>query len=295
MIDYKAVFKDRERRLRLIYFFTRFIPDKPYIKMVFRIKTGKKLNLKNPTTFCDKQNWLKLHDKKEEYTDYVDKVKLHEVVKKKLGEDICFEMLGHWEHYDDIDFDALPEKFVLKCNHDSASVKIVTDKAAINHAEFKKFFENRLKMNAFYFGREYPYKNVKPCILAEKYMKPDGQEDLEDYKFFCFNGEPKLMFVVKDRATDCTIDHFDREFNRLKIYNTDPYSDKPIAKPEKFDEMWELAAKLSEGIKFVRIDLYEVEGKLYLGEYTFFEGGGFWPYHPDEWERRLGDWINIDA
>lgn len=292
-MDYKRVFKNREFRLKVINCL-RFIPRKPYLKMVYKIKTGKKLNLKNPIGFNEKLNWLKVNDVHYEYTDYVDKVKVREVLKEKLGEDIAFPLLGQWERYKDINFDALPDQFVLKCNHDSGSVKIVKDKSKIDHKEFAKFFKSRLKINSYAIGREYPYKNVKPMIIAEKYMVAENEEDINDYKFFCFNGKPEMMFIATDRSSDVKFDFFDMEFNHLDIENIHPSCGREIEKPACFEEMKELATKLSQGIKFVRIDLYEIGGKVYFGEYTFFHGGGFWLFKPDEWERKLGDLIQIN-
>lgn len=292
MIDYRDIIKNREFRLKLIDKL-KFIPTKPYIKMVYRIKTGKKLNLENPVTLCDKLNWLKINDIHPEYTRMVDKVALHDVIKEKLGEDICIPMLGAWEHYSDIDFDKLPDKFVLKCNHDSGSVKIITDKSKINHDELNKFFEARLKMNPYNIGREYPYKDVKPMIMAEEYMVPEDKSDIDDYKFFCFNGKPEVCLVVTGRAKDCRNDIFDMDFNLLDIDRVHPHSDVPIEKPETFDEMKELAAKLSKGIKMVRIDLYEINGKVYFGEFTFFPAGGFHLMKPDKWEKYFGDLIDL--
>lgn len=293
-MDYKKIFKDREFRLKLISCLG-FLPTKPYLEMVYKIKTGKKLNLKNPIGFNEKLNWLKINDIHPEYTDCVDKVKVRDIVKEKLGEDICFPLLGAWEKYEDINFDSLPECFVLKCNHDSGSVKIVKDKSVIDHKEFAKFFKSRLKMNPYTIGREYPYKNVKPMIIAEKYMVPEGASDIEDYKFFCFNGKPEIMFIATDRSVDVKFDFFDMDFNHLDIVNIHAQSGKEIAKPAMFDQMKEIAAKLSQGMKFVRIDLYEIEGKIYFGEYTFFHGGGFWLFAPDEWEKKLGDLIEINV
>lgn len=291
-MNYKKIFKNREFRLKLINCL-RFIPTKPYLKMVYKIKTGKKLNLKNPVGFNEKLNWLKVNDVHPEYTALVDKVKVREYVKQKIGEDICFPILGAWEKYKDIDFNSLPEKFVLKCNHDSGSVKIIKDKSAIDHKELAKFFKGRLKMNPSVFGREYPYKKVKPMIMAEQFMVPDGAQDIEDYKFFCFNGKPEIMFIATDRSIDCKFDFYDMDFNHLDIENIHPQSGKTIEKPALFEQMKEIAAKLSEGMKFVRIDLYEIEGKIYFGEFTFFHGGGFWLFKPDDWERKLGDMIDI--
>jgi len=293
MIDYKKIFKNRELRLKLINLL-RFIPTKPYLKMVYRIKAGKKLNLKNPVTFCDKQNWLKVNDIHPEYTQLVDKIGVRDYIKEYFGKEYLFPIYGAWEHFDDIDFDDLPDKFVLKCNHDSGSVKVITDKSKINKSELKEFFETRLKMNSYVFGREYPYKDVKPLIYAEKYMVVDGESDINDYKFFCFNGEPKIMFIATDRSQDVKFDFFDMDFNHLDIVNIHEQSGLDIKKPKMFDEMKEFASKLSKGMKFVRIDLYEIAGKIYFGEFTFFHGGGFWPMNPEKWEYDLGKLIDIE-
>ena len=292
MIDYKKIISNRELRLKIINLL-RFIPDGPYLKMVYRIKTGKKLNLTYPQTYCDKLNWLKLHDIHPEYTQMADKIAVRDYIKEKIGKDICFPLLGTWEHYDDIDFDALPERFVLKCNHDSGSTKVITDKSTMNHSELKNFFEGRLKLNSYVLGREYSYRDIHPKILAEEYMVPNGNSDINDYKFLCFNGIPRVMFVVSDRHEDCRLDYYDMEFNHLPITAVYPNSDKAIEKPALFNEMYVLAARLSKGIPFVRIDLYEINGKIYFGEFTHFDGGGFYPRKPDEWEYRLGDWILI--
>jgi len=292
-MDYKKIFTNREKRLDIIRYLS-FIPDAAYLRMVYKIKTGKNLNLSHPVGFNDKMNWLKLHDKHPEYTDMVDKVKVRDVVEKMIGPGYFFPLLGTWKHFKDIDFDKLPHEFVLKCNHDSGSVKIVRDKSKINREELNTFFEKRLRLNPFCLGREYPYKNVEPCILAEKLMK--AESGINDYKFFCFNGEPKIMFVATERASgDTKFDFYDMDFNHLDIVNIHPQSTVGgIKKPLKFDEMKIVAAKCSKGMKFVRIDLYEIDGKVYFGEFTFFHGGGFWPFVPDHWEKDLGDLIKID-
>ena len=292
MIDYRNIIKNRELRLKIINLL-RFIPDEPYLKMVYRIKTGKKLNLKNPKTFCDKLNWLKLHGFRPEYTQLADKLAVRAHLKEILGEDICLPLLGAWEHYDDIDFDALPDKFVLKCNHDSGSVKIIQDKSAMDHAALREFYEGRIKLNPFVLGREYPYKDIKPMIIAEPFMTNNGS-DIRDYKFLCFDGVPKYMFVISDRHTDCRSDFYDMDFNRLPIVDTYPMSDELMEKPAFFDEMVSLVTKLAQGIPTVRIDLYEINGKIYFGEYTFYDGGGFWPKEPAEWEEHMGDLIHLD-
>lgn len=293
MIDYRKIVRSRELRIKISNFLS-FVPDKPYLKMVYYMKTGKHLNLDNPVGFNEKQNWLKLHDIHPEYTKLVDKYEVRSVIKDLLGDGYMFPVLGVWDTYEDIDFASLPEQFVLKCTHDSQSVKIVADKNTINHKEFRKFYNGRLKINPFNMGREYPYKNVCPRIMAEKLMVADG--GINDYKFFCFDGKPVIMFIATERALgDAKFDFFDMDFNHLDIVNIHPQSEKGgIEKPVCFEEMKQIAAKCSQGMKFVRIDLYEIDGKVYFGEYTFFHGGAFWPMKPDHWEKDLGDLIKIE-
>lgn len=292
MIDYKKIFRDREKRLKLIEKLS-VIPDVPYLKMVYRIKTGKKLNLDDPKTFNEKLNWLKLHDIHPEYTDLVDKIKVREIIKEKLGEEYLIPLLGVWDSFDEIDFDTLPDKFVLKCNHDSGSVKVITDKSRINKPELKKFFDGRLSLNPWCLAREYPYKNVKPKIIAEQYMEAKGGKGINDYKFFCFDGKPKIMFVATDRATDVKFDFFDMQFNHLDVVNIHENADTVPEKPESFDRMVKIASVLSKGMRFVRIDLYEIDSKIYFGEFTFFHGGGFYLFKPEEWDRKIGDMLDL--
>lgn len=296
MVDfYKKIFKDREKRLKLVSLLS-FIPDEPYIKFVYRIKTGKRLNLKNPRGFTEKQNWLKIHDIHPEYAQLVDKLKVREIVKEKIGEKYLIELLGSWDRFEDINFDLLPQKFVLKCNHDSGSVKLINDKNKIDKAELSKFFSGRLSLNPYCFGREYPYKTVKPKILAERFMENDSGEPIRDYKFLCFNGEPKYVFVCSERGSESgtKFDFFDMDFNHLDIRSADgENSKKLIEKPISFEEMKQCVRVLAKKIRFVRMDFYEINGKCYFGEYTFFDSGGYDVYRPIEVEYKLGDMIDI--
>ena len=224
---------------------------------------------------------------------------MREHINNVLGEGHLFPLIGKFDSFDDIDFATLPNQFVLKCNHDSGSVKIVKDKASLTDADIeqmKSSIELSMSKDFYYAGREYPYKGIKPCIIIEELMVDEKHPDksIEDYKFFCFNGEPKVMFVATDRSTDCRFDFYDMDFNHLDLVNIHPNSDKIIEKPKMFNEMKEIAAKLSKGMPFVRVDLYELNGKIYFGEYTFFHGGGFRLCEPPEWERKLGDWIKLD-
>ncbi len=292
MINIKRVIKNRELRMKIAGLLA-FVPSKIYLKLVYKNLTGKTLNLKNPRGFNEKENWLKLYDKHKEYTQLVDKIGVREYIKEKLGEEYLIPMLGKWKRFEDVPFDQLPDKFVLKCNHDSGSVNLVTDKEKIDKSTWKKFYNKRLKRNSFYPGREYPYKKIKPYIIAEQLMEAKDGKGIRDYKFFCFNGKPEIMFIATERATDVKFDFFDMEFNHLDIYNLHENSDKQIEKPACFEEMIEICKKLTQGMKFVRLDLYEIEGKVYFGEFTFFHGGGFAIFYPDEWEQKLGDLIDI--
>ena len=297
MIDLRK-YISRNMRGNLMYAMSP-LPDWLYLRVFYFATTGRVLNLKHPEGYTEKLQWLKLHEKHVEYRELVDKLAVREHIKQVLGEDYLFPLLGYWQTFDEIDFSRLPEQFVLKCNHDSGSTKMIRDKASLSAEDIrtlKRFYEKRLRRDAFYAGREYPYRGIKPYILAEPLMaeKNHEEESIKDYKFFCFNGIPKLMFVASDRHTNCCFDFFDMDFHHLDIENIHPNANKKIEKPERFEEMKQLAAKLSHGMKTVRIDLYQVNGKVYFGEYTFFHGGGFRPFIPEEWEKRCGDWIQID-
>lgn len=292
MFDYRNIVRNRELRLKIINLL-RFIPDKPYLKLVYRIKTGKRLNIESPSGFNEKLNWLKINHIHPEYTDYADKLMVREHIVELLGEGHLFPLIGAWECFDDIPFEQLPEQFVLKCNHDSGSVKIVKNKENIDLTALKQFYDNRLKINSYNIGREYPYRNITPKILAERYVHGIDGKTPNDYKFFCFNGEPMVMFVATDRDTDVTHTLFDMDFNRLPIEYVHKSIDYDMPKPSCFEEMKNIARLLSAGMEFVRIDLYEVDGTVYFGEYTFFPAGGFYLMKPIEWEKRLGDLIEI--
>lgn len=296
MLDLRKIF-DRNMRGKVMNSLS-FLPDKLYLQIFFFSTTGKFINFKKPKGFNEKQQWLKVNNRRPEYTNLVDKYAVRDHIDEVLGEGHLFGLLGKYDSFEDIDFTTLPNQFVIKCNHDSGSVRIIKDKSALkdsDYAKMKAALELSLSKDFFYAGREYPYKDIKRCIIIEELMvdKKNPEKSIEDYKFFCFNGEPKIMFVATDRSTDCRFDFFDMDFNHLDIVNIHPNSNKKIEKPKMFEEMKRIAAKLSVGMPFVRIDLYELNGKIYFGEYTFFHGGGFRLFEPPEWERKLGDWIDI--
>ena len=296
MINFKKILGANFRR-QMRYVLS-FLPDKIFLQIHYYLTTGRFINFKNPKTYTEKLQWLKVNDKHLEYGKLVDKLAVRENIKEILGEEYLFPLLGYWKSFDDIDFNKLPNQFVLKCNHDSGSTKVIKDKSSLtkqNFLELREHFENRLKRNYYYAGREYPYKEIEPYIMAESFMVDEANPNkaIEDYKFFCFNGEPKIMFVATDRNVDVKFDFFDMDFNHLDITNIHAQSGKKIEKPAMFEEMKEIAAKLAKGKRQVRIDLYELNGKIYFGEYTFFHGGGFCVWEPNEWEQKLGDWIDL--
>jgi hypothetical protein len=236
---------------------------------------------------------LKVNNIHWEYTDYVDKIAVKEIVEKRIGKGYTFPLLGVWNKFEEIDFETLPKQFVLKCTHDSGSVRIIKDKTKINFDELKKFFSNRLKVSAYNLGREYPYRDVPRRIMAEDYIVDEKGNTPNDYKFFCFNGEPKFMFVATDRETDVTHTLFDMNFKRLPISYIHRQVEYEIDKPKTFEQMKDIARQLSKGINFVRIDLYEINGNVYFGEYTFFPASGFYLMKPEEWELKFGDMLTL--
>lgn len=277
---------------------SRLIPDKLYLKIQYRLNVGKKLNLKNPITYTAKLQWLKLYDRKTEYTKLVDKCKVRDFVKNKIGEEYLIPMLGTWKSFEEIDFNMLPNQFVLKCNHDSGSVVICKDKATFDYDGAKEHLTKALKRNMFFFGREWPYKDVKPCIIAEKYMADDenaNKDNLTDYKIYCFGGVPKVMMLASDRfaETEARFDYVDEHFNWLDMEWGHPKSLEKPKKPKMFDEMFRLARVLSEGFAQIRVDFYESNGKVYFGEMTFFDGSGFEAITPYEWDIKMGEWIKL--
>jgi len=275
----------------------RWMPNKIYLKILYRLKTGRKLNLKNPVGFNDKMNWLKLHNINKSYSNYVDKIKAKEIVKDKIGEEHVIPLIGVWDRFDDIDFSKLPNSFVLKCNHDSGSAKVIKNKNDLTEQDIKslrKHFKHRLKTNMFYFAREYPYKKLKPQIFAEKYMVDESNYELKDYKFYCFNGVPEIYYIAKERGPDTRMDFYDMKCNHLDIVNIHYNSDHPvIGKPPHFEEMVEIAKTLSKGFPFVRIDLFSTKDNVYFAEYTFFAGAGLYLFEPEKWEKHLGDLIKL--
>lgn len=274
----------------------RWLPDEIYLKLLFRAIMGKKLNLDNPTTYSEKLQWIKLYDRNPLYTRLVDKYQVKEYVKNKIGEKYIIPTIGVWDSFDQIDFLKLPEQFVMKCTHDSGGLIICKDKSQLDKAKAKHKIEKYLHKSFYWFGREWPYKNVQPRIIVEQYMEDKKTKELRDYKFFAFNGVVKAVFIATERQNssgETKFDFFDENFNHLNLINGHPNADITPEKPICFEEMKLLASQLSEGLPEARIDFYEVDGCVYFGEITFFHWSGLKPFVPEEWDEIFGGWIKL--
>ena len=278
-------------RLKLL----NLLSDKAYLKFGYRAKMGKKLDLQTPKTFNEKLQWLKLYDRKPEYTKMVDKFEAKKYVAEKIGEEYIIPTLGVWNSFDEIDFDKLPDQFVLKCTHDSGGLVICRDKSKLNVEEARKKIEKSLKTNYYLHGREWPYKDVKPRIIAEKYMEDKSNASLTDYKFMCFGGRVYSTFTCTNRFSDdgIHVTFFDKEWNVMPFERSYPADKNGVPKPLNYKKMVELAEKLANGIPFVRVDFYEVREKIYFGELTFFPGSGMEAFQPEEWDYKFGEWITL--
>ena len=277
-----------------------WLPDKQYLCLMYWAMLHKKLDLKNPKTFNEKIQWLKINDRKPEYTVMVDKYAAKQYVADRIGEQYIIPTLGVWESFDDIDFESLPNQFVLKCTHDSGGLVVCKDKSKLDKAAAKEKIEKSLKRNYYWSGREWPYKNVPPRIIAEKYMsdsqETNGEElSLKDYKFYCFDGTMKFVMINSDRNSNkpTKADYFDRDFNWLDFTWGYGHAEVRPEKPDKFKEMVSIAEKLSKRLPHIRVDLYECNGQIYFGELTFYDGSGFDEISPVEWDYKIGDYIKL--
>lgn len=269
--------------------------DKKYLELMFPMRVGYKLNLDSPQTYNEKLQWLKLYDRRPEYSQMVDKVEAKKYVASIIGEDHIIPTLNIYDKVEDIDFEVLPNQFVLKCTHDSGGIVVCKDKSKLNKKAALAKLRRGLSRNYYYQNREWPYKNVKPRIIAEQYMEDESGE-LKDYKFFCFNGEPKAMFIASDRFDknqETKFDFFDMEFNHLPFTNGHPNASKPVARPKGFEIMKTLAKEISAEMPHARIDFYDVNGNIYFGEITFFHWSGMKPFKPIEWDYKFGSWLQL--
>lgn len=273
-------------------------PDALWLKMIYKQKMHQTLNLRNPTLFTEKLQWLKLHDRKPIYSSLVDKYEAKKYISTHYGENLVIPNYGVWNHFSDINFDELPEQFVLKCTHDSGRVFICKDKRTFDKTTAAEVLEKSLRHNFYYWTREWPYKRVKPRIIAEKFMSEQAAADLVDYKFYCFNGRASYCQVITNRSVSEAIDFYDRDWQLQPFIGLNPqahHAASVMKCPEAYDQMLSLADDISTrvGSPFLRVDLYYIGHRIYFGEITFYPGGGTGVFTPPEWNRKLGDMIKL--
>lgn len=292
-LDY--LFNDRSAlAIAILNRMAKLIPDKLYLKLMFRFKMGYPMNFKNPQTFNEKLQWLKLYDRKPEYTQLVDKDRVKQYVCTVAGEKYVIPTIGIWDNFNDIDFSLLPEQFVLKTTHGGGGggVVVCKNKSTFNHDVAKAKILSSLKSDIYRSLREWPYKNVPKRIIAEKYIQ-DNDGELKDYKFFCFNGQVKCFKIDFDRFVNHHANYYSPDGTLLEFGEKafPPDYSKKIEIPDNIHEMIALAEILSKGHSFLRVDLYNVQGKIYFGELTFFPASGLEKFTDQKWDKQLGEWI----
>lgn len=272
-----------------------WMDDKTYYRLLFRMRMGYNLDFDAPKTFNEKLQWLKLNDRKPIYTTMVDKYEAKQFVAGRIGNEYIIPTIGVWDSLENVDFSKLPNQYVLKTTHDSGGVVICKDKQSFDAFEAKKKLEKSMKRNYFWTGREWPYKNVKPRIIAEEYLAFLGSSELVEYKVFCFNGEPKLTLVCKGEGhgTGRTNDFYDLDFNHIPVRVTNPNAKEECERPEEYEEMLDLARNLAKDTYQLRVDFYVVNHKIYFGELTFFHDSGYCQFDPKEWDRRIGGMLKL--
>ena len=287
------LFIDPSTRLSVFDKFHR-LPDDEFLKRKFKNLFGRELDLNNPQTFNEKINWLKLYNRRAEYTDMIDKYAVKKIVSDKIGAEYVIPLIGVYEKFDDINFDALPNKFVLKCNHTSGGLTVCRDKSKLDIQKVKSEIEPALKQNYYWPKREWVYKNIKPKIIIEEYVQDGERLNLPVFKIFSFSGTPRVIQAIQDDKTIYeTIDYFDTSWNKLPFRQNFPNSPTPYSKPEKLDLMLKLTSELSAGIPLVRVDWYTVNDRIYFSEFTFYSDAGFAKFEPEKWDYTLGSWIEL--
>ncbi|MBI0577475.1 glycosyl transferase [Neobacillus cucumis] len=268
-----------------------WLPDKIYLNIMYISRMKKKLDLKHPKSFNEKLQWLKIYDRHPKYIQMVDKYEVKKYIKEKVGSEYIIPTYGVWNSFDDINFEMLPDQFVLKCTHDCGGLVICRDKRTFDIEAARNKINSCLKRNYFYNGREWPYKNIKPRVIAEKYMEDPTSIVLKDYKFYCFNGKPGFVQLSEgmERHSTASMAFLTLEWERLPFERSDFLRINNIpSKPLNFELMKSLAEKLSEGHLFLRVDLYEINGKVYFSELTFSPTSGFIPIKPIEYDEQIG-------
>jgi len=290
-MNYKKILKNQKIRILILKLFD-FFPDKLMVVIQYKLSTGRWLNLKNPIRFTEKMQWYKLNYHYDTLTKCSDKYSVREFVSSKNLSDILIPIYGIYDDIEEINFENLPEKFVLKTTNGSHTNILCTDKSQLNIELAKKTLFGWLNTWTCKMGREWGYYNIKPRITCEKLLEKDKNNDLIDYKFFCFNGEPYCLYVIVERFLEdgIKLGIFDIEFNLMPYRRSDIRGlKKDVPKPKNYSRMLEIAKELSKDFPFVRVDLYNIDGCIYFGELTFYDGSGYKGYIPDEFDFILGE------
>lgn len=275
--------------------YTDILSDKLYLKIIFKLRLGYSLDLKNPQTFNEKLQWLKLYDRNPKYIQMVDKYEVRKYISENIGEEYLIPLIGVYNRFEEINFEELPNQFVIKCTHDSGGVVICKNKSKFDIRKAKEKIKKSMKRNFYYSGREWPYKNIKPKIIIEQYMEDKKAKELIDFKIMCFNGIPKFSFTCSERYNDgLKVTFYNLSWEKMSFERHYPSSTKNIEKPKNYELMLELSKKLSKNIPFVRVDWYEINGKLYFGELTFYPGSGLEEFKPFSWDKKLGNLLSLE-
>jgi len=271
-----------------------WLSDKRYLELISRLEFGKPINFDNPQTFNEKLNYLKLYDRNPQYTLMADKYSVKKFVSEKnidgLNVAKCY---GVWTSFDEIDFGSLPAQFVLKATHDSSGATIVRDKSVFNYKEARRRFNRYLRHNNFRGSREWVYKDIPPRIIAEEFIDDGSGHELTDYKFWCFNGVPKVMYIT-NKGSEIYENFYDMDFCPVEINHGFPRRKSEYMKPPLFDRMKDYAQQLSANIPFVRVDFFCVNGMVYFGEFTFYDWAGLRPFSEGQ-DEMIGEWLELKS
>jgi len=291
----KYLYKPKFLKLKLDRSNIMRMDDKTYIELCFEENLGYKLDWNNIQTFNEKLQWLKLYNKNAFYTNMVDKYEVKKIIENKMGKEYVIPTIGVYNSWDEINFNSLPDKFVIKCTHDSGGVFICTNKEKLNKKSLRNRINKKLKRNFFYNAREWPYKNVRPRIIIEKYMIDEYTSELRDYKFFCFNGKVKFFKIDFNRFTNHQANYYDTDGNLLEFGEKvcPPDFNAKLNMPYNLKKMIKLAEKISHNVPFIRVDFYEINKKIFFGEFTFYPAGGFGKFIPEKWDKIIGDMLEL--
>lgn len=282
----------------IAYQLAKILPDKIYLQLIYYKHFHKWINFNNPQSFNEKLQWLKVNDRREIYTDLVDKYKVKKIIEDTLGKQYVVPTIGKWEKPQDIDFEKLPSQFVLKCNHDSGGIVVCKNKNDFDYKGAIKKLKKAQKRNPYWYGREWQYKNVKRCIIAEPYLQDSKLKELRDYKFFVFNGEVKALLLITEckepHGINRKFDWFDEMGTHLPMESSGENASTMPELPINFELMKTLSIKLAKNVKHARVDFYEVDSQVYFGEFTLHHTSGLTPFSPAKWDDIFGSWLDLD-